>query len=320
MACLSWIRRNTWAKRASSLDPELRASIRVGQQRATTQRGNWRGYTDEDLAMTIARRLTILLAVPLLTLIGLALFMLFELSKIEARSRFVAESRIEALATLGTLTRSSTELRVNVRSYVLASNQIQRTEARSMFDEDERGGNGLLQKYADHLISNDQGRRFLNEYRDLSREWITVARQVMSLVDTGRTPEAVNLLHTTLNTLGVRLSGVSDEWIQQNQGVAMAAGQEAVTAIEEARRNGFLVTIIALLLTGVLGFLTLRRIIVPIRALDTSVKTIAAGDYAQKVPFTTAHDETGGLARSIEILKQGAAAMEEQRWVNANAA
>src|SRR6185295_11283904 len=122
----------------------------------------------------------------------------------------------------------------------------------------------------------------------------------MSLVDTGRTPEAVNLLHTTLNDLGVRLSGLSEEWIQQNQDVAMAAGQEAVTAIEEARRNGFLVTIIALLLTGLLGFLTLRRIIVPIRALDTSVKTIAAGDYAQEVPFTTAQDETGGLASCRE--------------------
>jgi len=270
--------------------------------------------------MTIARRLIILLAVPLLILVGLEVFTLFELSRIEARSRFVAESRIEALATLGALTRSFTELRVNARNYLLASNQSQRTEARSAFDEDERDVNSLLQKYADHLISSDQGRRFATEYRDLSREWITVARQAMSLVDAGRTPEAVDLLHNTLNSLGVRLSGLSNEWIQQNQSVAMAAGQDAVTAIEEARRNGLLVTMIALLLTGLLGFLTVRRVIVPIRALDASVKTIAGGDYAKEVPFTTAHDETGGLARSIAILKNGAAAMEEQRWVKTNAA
>jgi len=144
--------------------------------------------------MTIARRLIILLAVPLLILVGLEVFTLFELSRIEARSRFVAESRIEALATLGALTRSFTELRVNARDYLLASNQSQRTEARSAFDEDERDVNSLLQKYADHLISSDQGRRFATEYRDLSREWITVARQAMSLVDAGRTPEAVDLV------------------------------------------------------------------------------------------------------------------------------
>src|SRR5262249_32191331 len=120
--------------------------------------------------MTIAKRLVILLAVPLLILVGLEVFTLFELSRIEGRSRFVAESRIEALATLGALTRSSTELRVDVRNYVVATNQNQRTAARSAFDEDERDVNRLLQEYADHLISSDQGRRFLNDHRDLSRE------------------------------------------------------------------------------------------------------------------------------------------------------
>ena len=38
------------------------------------------------------------------------------------------------------------------------------------------------------------------------------------------------------------------------------------------------------------------------------------------VPFTKATDEIGGLARSIDVLKRGAAAMEEQRWVKANIA
>jgi len=35
-----------------------------------------------------------------------------------------------------------------------------------------------------------------------------------------------------------------------------------------------------------LGFLTFRRIVRPIQALETSVKTIATGDYAKLVPFT----------------------------------
>ncbi|HEX7262438.1 MAG TPA: response regulator, partial [Luteolibacter sp.] len=50
------------------------------------------------------------------------------------------------------------------------------------------------------------------------------------------------------------------------------------------------------------------------------MKTIAAGDYENEVPFINATDETGGLARSIDILKKGAAAMEEQRWVKSHIA
>jgi PAS domain S-box-containing protein len=58
----------------------------------------------------------------------------------------------------------------------------------------------------------------------------------------------------------------------------------------------------------------------PIRALESAVKSIADGDYAKAVPYTDAPDETGGLARSIDVLKRGAAAMDDQRWVKLHAA
>ena len=53
--------------------------------------------------MTIARRLVILLAVPLVALVGLGVFTRLEVAELEAKSRFVAESRITALAMLGNL-------------------------------------------------------------------------------------------------------------------------------------------------------------------------------------------------------------------------
>ena len=74
----------------------------------------------------------------------------------------------------------------------------------------------------------------------------------------------------------------------------------------------------ALALSGLIGFLTFRSIVTPIRALEASVRTIAAGDYAKAVPFTSATDETGGLARSIDVLKRGAEATEGQRWLKSN--
>ena len=76
---------------------------------------------------------------------------------------------------------------------------------------------------------------------------------------------------------------------------------------------------VALLLTGLLGFLTFRRIVKPIQALERSVKAVAAGDYSKSVPFTEATDETGGLARSIEVLRRGAGSIDQQRWVKSSA-
>jgi signal transduction histidine kinase/CheY-like chemotaxis protein/HAMP domain-containing protein len=204
-----------------------------------------------------------------------------------------------------------------VRSYLLAGTREQQAAARKAFDQDEQDVNRLLQQYADTLVLGDRERRLLGEYQVLGREWVADAKQAMTLVDEGRQQDAVALLNGPVSEVGVRLSMVSNEWIAYDQEAAAAAGRESIAVINRFRRDMFIANSAAFVLTGLLGFLTFRRIVTPIRALESSVTTIAAGDYAKAVPFVNAPDETGGLARSIDVLKQGAAAMDEQRWVKA---
>ena len=268
--------------------------------------------------MTIAKRLIILLTVPLAALLGLGIFTRLQLERIEERSRFVAESRIVALATLGNLSRSFAELRVNLRSHLLATTDAQRAEARRQFDDDEQDVARRMQEYADGLVLGGKDRRLLDEYQMLSREWIAGAKQIMSLADQGRGAEALALFNGSIADLGPRLSDVSNEWIASDQESATAAGQESIAGVERFQRNMLVANTTALLLASLLGVVTFRRIVTPIQALEASVKTIAAGDYQRAVPFVGATDETGGLARSIDVLKQGAAAMDQQRWVKSN--
>src|SRR4051812_17603135 len=94
-----------------------------------------------------AKRPVPLLLVPLLALAGLALFGRQQLSTVEQRSRFVAESRIAALATLGQLTRAVQEMRVEVRTYILAEDAQGRTESRARFEQQRGLVQSLLDKY-----------------------------------------------------------------------------------------------------------------------------------------------------------------------------
>ncbi len=213
--------------------------------------------------MTIATRLIVLLTVPLLALVGVGVFTRVQLGKIEERSRFLAESRVVALATLGNLSRGFTELRVNVRSHLLASNDEQRARARKAFDEDERDVTRLLQRYSDGLVFSDKERRLLGEYQALSRGWIADAKQAMSFVDEGRGSEAVALLNGRITELGLLLSSVSSEWIAHDQEAAMAAGRESVGVIERFQRDIVFADAVALILASVLGFVTFRRIVNP---------------------------------------------------------
>ena len=172
---------------------------------------------------------------------------------------------------------------------------------------------------ADSLISDGRDRRLFGDFRDLSRQYIVEARHVMTLAEEGRKDDALASFKTNIAATGVTLSKISSEWIEHNRGLGNNAARAALEAIEQSRWKILAADAAALLLTGLLGFLTFRRIVNPIQALERSVKTVAAGDYTQTVPFTNATDETGSLARSIEVLKQGAAAIDEQRWVKSSA-
>ncbi len=269
--------------------------------------------------MTIGKRLLLLLAVPLIALLGFGVFARIQLSTIEERSRFVSESQLAGVAVLGNISRSFAEIRVNVRSFLLATDQAQRAEARAAFDEDDRVLTELLQQYGDSLISDDRDRRLFGDFRESSQQYIAEARHVMTLAEEGRKDDALASFRTNIAASGVTLSTISSEWIEHNRGLGNSAARAAIAAIEETRWDILAADAAALLLTGLLGFLTLRRIVHPIQALERSVTTVAAGDYTQSVPFTDATDETGSLARSIEVLKQGAAAIDEQRWVKSSA-
>jgi PAS domain S-box-containing protein len=269
--------------------------------------------------MTIARRLIVLLAVPLLAFVGIGLFVRAQLARIEDRTRFVAESRVQALTRLGDISRSFAELRMNLGTELLANDAAERGRARAAFEEGRAELSRLLTDYADTRSTSDRGRRLLNDFRSGSAQWIANAELAMTSADAGRHEEARALFFgPSIAGQGATVSTVALEWITYNEQIATDAGHAAVTAIDNSQVSLLGAVAAALALSGLLGFVTFRSIVTPIQALDASVKTIAAGDYAQAVPFTSATDEAGGLARSIDVLKRGAEATEQQRWVKSN--
>ena len=204
--------------------------------------------------MTIAKRLVLLLAVPLLVLAGLGVFIRVKLTSIETRSRFVADMQIPSLALLGNISRTFGELRVlsGVTCWPRARPNGP-AFARSL-SGDEAESRRLLDGYERRLISDDRDRRLLNDYRNRSREWLDKVKQVMSLSAAGRPEEASEVLQSSAQDLGERLSGALVEWIRINEDLARSASRTAVESIAAARRRILAANVAALLLTGCSDF------------------------------------------------------------------
>ncbi len=270
--------------------------------------------------MTIARGLIVLLAIPLLALFGLGFFVTNQLARIESHSQFM-NLQVESLSALGNILRCFAESRVSIRTYLLAQDKAEQARAEESFRENQGEMGRLLGRYADALISNDEDRRMCIQFQDLVGQWFAEAEKLILLSAEGRREDAITrLFSNSVTGVGRQTTAVLQEWIRLNQRLATEARGTTLSAIQDSQRNLLIAVGLVIVLSGALGFVTFRKIVIPIQALQTSVEAIAAGDYVHAVPFTEVTHEIGALARSIDVLKTGAAEMAKQRWVKANIA
>ena len=151
----------------------------------------------------------------------------------------------------------------------MSSDKAEQDKSQAAFQAGKADFTQLLRQYTDTLVSDDKDRRLLNEYRDLSGQYIVGAEKVMSLADAGGRDEALTMLFGPMAEVGGRLSKVSSEWIRHNEQLATAAGKDAIASIEAMRWRMLVAVCLALAFSGVLGWLTFRRIVNPIRIAPT---------------------------------------------------
>ena len=271
--------------------------------------------------MTIARRLILMLAIPLVTLVALGVFIAMQLALIDAKSRFVAITEIPALATIGNIGQAFGEMRVSLRTFVLARDKEGQAAAETILRQNSEKAENMLAIYADSMITGDKDRRLYTAYKDIAKEWSRDIAPILALAATGQKEEAISALADgQIQSVGARLSGALTDWAQFNEQVAIDAGNESVIAIDAARSKVTIAIGIGLLFSAIFGYLTYRKIVMPLQSLRGAVEAIADGNYLLAVPSIQQIDEIGSLARSIDFLKSGASAMEEQRWVKAGSA
>src|SRR5882762_2535085 len=129
--------------------------------------------------MNLAKRLALLLAVPLVALFALGGILDLQLNSIEDHGKYVAQLQLPSVASIGQITRKHAELRVDLRDYLLAPGDKERAKALASFRTTEMELNQLLDQYADTLISDERDRRLMSSFRDMTNQWVAEANKLM---------------------------------------------------------------------------------------------------------------------------------------------
>ena len=102
--------------------------------------------------MTIAKRLLILLAVPLLILAALGFFLRGRLATSRESSVYVSQIQIPSLALVGNIARNFTEMRVHFRNVMLTEDKEQQARELASFEFLRVKVVELLSEFADGFV------------------------------------------------------------------------------------------------------------------------------------------------------------------------
>ncbi|MBF0525367.1 MAG: response regulator [Deltaproteobacteria bacterium] len=165
----------------------------------------------------------------------------------------------------------------------------------------------------------EENLKLLAEFDLHYAQYLQLVDQVVSLIVAGTPDSLKQASQIILSDDFVALSSKADEKLDAaTRGKEKNARQSALQAASLYEQSHILLTV--LLLGGLMGGgilawlsgITIRR---PLDALRGSIDDLAEGRLDIAVPYTEYSNEIGMMAKSLQVLQQGAETLETQRWV-----
>ncbi|MGE4350868.1 MAG: bacteriohemerythrin [Bdellovibrionales bacterium] len=113
--------------------------------------------------------------------------------------------------------------------------------------------------------------------------------------------------------LAQEIDAASSRMVQEYSQVASARANKAMARLKSLNDWSVIIGLVSLLIGVTLWFITSRSIVTPINRITKVMDRLASGDLTVEIPGIERHDETGDMARSVEVFKKNAQKVEELR-------
>ena len=266
--------------------------------------------------MTISRRIVLLLIMPVLGLIFFAVLTWQHLDKITKEDAEFQNHVVPSLSTISHIVQNINIINLSRQAALMSINKEELAIALTESTEASQESLRMLSQYEKGQL--DPKRRMANEkFRSYIEELIRQTSEIFALSTAGKRAEASALHKRTFDIVNGKISQSIDGWLEFNEVSTQARTQLMNSKTDQARLELTLTSFGLILISGFIAHRLHQNVIAPIRSVQQSVEAIAAGNYAQPVSRLSFADETGQLARQVDVLRRVAEAQERDRAVKA---
>ena len=266
--------------------------------------------------MTISRRIVLLLIFPVLGFIFFAVLTWQHLDKITAEDAEFQNHVVPSLSTISHIVQNINIINVSRQAALMSINQDELAKASTESTEASKESLRMLSQYEKGQL--DPKRRIANEkFRSYIEELIRQSSEIFALSAAGKRAEAEALHKRSFDIVNGKISQSIDGWLEFNKVSTEARTQLMISETDRAHLELALTSFGLIFICGFIAYRLHQNVISPIRSVQQSVEAIAAGNYSQPVNRLSALDETGQLARQVDVLRRVAEAQERDRAVKA---
>lgn len=234
------------------------------------------------------------------------------LANVDILSSEIRTRWLDSVQILGTLRHHTARVRTEEAEILLGGNAAQRQESSEQ-----------LKRYLDLAAKGIASYRKVPHDPEETRafnifvgDWdkhLQSKGKLVSLVDSGRIPEAIEYFHGGALDTFRKASHELHELLLLTHAKAEAARQEAAKAFETTQRFISDLILAMLLLFVGLSFYLWRSFSRPLLDLASRTHQLSTNDTKFEVPFENRRDEIGEMARSLSVLKRNTVELLESR-------
>jgi len=251
--------------------------------------------------MTIARRLQLLIALSIISILVLCGYSLAQLKSVGERGQFVIDNTLPSYESLFISAGSARLVGVLTYKHMLY------TDATAMAGVEQEMANARktltdsVDKYQKDLVANDDDKRAIDAVQQVVQAYMVVVDKGLALSRAGKKDEARDYFNDN-RALAGKVAAAIDAGIKVNRDVGLDFSKTSRALFERALLLLCVGGSIAALLSATLGYLTYRAAVGSLNGMRDAVDNISSSlDFTLRSPVIR-NDEVGATATAFNRL------------------
>jgi len=254
---------------------------------------------------SISTKITIVIALLLVSMAGLGLLAARKMQEINADTVDIQSNWLPRVRVLGDLRSGSINYRNVVRRHLLAETAEAKASAAKRLEEIAQSNIRIRETY-EKLIASPQERTLYNQWCQQWDAYVKGAQEVLALsrASVGKSIHDLNELNETRTEPAQQADKILDRDIDLNNRGADAASKAAAETYDSAIGLLGIILGVATVLGVGIGIYLVRDVSRGITSIIEPMQALGNGDLGAAVPHQGEHTEIGKIADVLQVFKQ----------------